>query len=74
MNRVLTVLYDADGNPAEFKLVDEGGVALLHDIDEEFVQEILDNLDAGERCTLKFHDGGEQVWERGGLVSENVNE
>lgn len=74
MNRFLTVIYGADGSPAEFRLEDEGGTAILHDIDDDFVQEILDNLDAGEICTLKFHDGGEQVWERGGLVSESVNE
>lgn len=70
----ITILYDADGNPAEFKLVDEGGTALLHDIDEDFVRETLDNLVLGEQCTLKFHDGAEQVWERGGLVKESVNE
>ncbi len=70
----ITILYDFDGKPAEFKLVDEGGVSLLHDIDEEFVQETLDNLVLGERCTLKFHDGSEQVWERGGLIKESVNE
>ena len=70
----ITILYDADGNPAEFKLVDEGGIALLHDIDEDFVRETLDNLVLGEQCTLKFHDGGEQVWTRDGLLSESVNE